>query len=111
MRKPSEHQARNWPSLTIPQRLQRLRALPPRIRLLNPLSPPPERARSKIKPAYRHRSGNPLLRPATLRRRRPLKPRPQADPMEQMGRKPGAQQRGQDLAGGWCCARKPVCAA
>ena len=76
--------------LTLPQRLQRLRALPPRIRLLITHAPPPERARSKIEPAYRHRTGNSFLRPATLCRRRPLKPRPQADPMEQMGWKLGA---------------------
>lgn len=91
MRKPdTAYEPHNWPSLTTSQRLQRLRTLPPRIRFHNPLYPSSKRARSKIEPAHRHRTGNPLLRPATLRRRRPLKPRPQADPMEQMGWQLGA---------------------
>lgn len=90
MRKALEHQPHNQPSLTTSQRLQRLRTLPSRIRLHSPLSPPAKRARSKIEPSRRHRTGNPLLRLAPLRWRCPLKPRPQADPMEQMGWKLGA---------------------
>lgn len=91
MRKPdTAYPLYNQLLLTISQRLQRLRALPPRNRLLITHSPPPERARSQTEPTHRHRTGNPLLRPPTLCRRRPLKPRPQANPMEQMGWKLGA---------------------
>ena len=91
MRKPdTAYPLYNQHLLTISQRLQRLRALPPRIRLLLTYAPPPERARTQTEPARRHRTGNPVLRPATLRRRRPFKPRPQADSVEQMGWKLGA---------------------